>query len=118
MKNYKIRVYYQTGDTKGYEEVVKDLPFSWDKLAVAKKNLKRIEEHYIWYRYVRHKGWNPQPAEEPEWHKKATYEQEIEILLADGNIKVPYGADWCGYFETLHTAEIIEEDPDMKVTFD
>lgn len=38
-------------------------------------------------------------------------------LKADNNNTMRMTAFWCGYFETLHSAEIIQDDTDMKISF-
>lgn len=123
-KKYSIQISYKTGDSFSSRDDVDTLDLTWNKLEVAKENLKRIKEHYLWYEEInnsyksRNRNQNPK---EPEWHK------EIKIDHGDNNaiisLKTDDGKDfqfyafWCGYFETLYSAEIVFSDNDLRVDF-
>lgn len=47
---YKIRVDYSTGDSYGSRDTSDFIELEWDNLDIAKENLRRIKEHYEFYR--------------------------------------------------------------------
>lgn len=109
MKKYGIKVYYQTGDSFSSYEQEDMVELDWDNLDKAEEALNRIEEHYHWYEDV-HNSYrlHPKRVEEPAWHKGIKYDFTLVIPNDDGE---PYQfiAPWCGYFESLHSAEIVEQ---------
>lgn len=120
---YALIAYYRTGNSFGHEDTSTVL-HEFDNLEVAKAAMKRLEEHYKWYQWndkgeydqQRALGWGEKPVEEPEWHKEleydfqASYYLENDVLFTDC---MPY----CGYFERLHSLEIIPTESDMKIEF-
>lgn len=115
---YKIKYSYKTGDSfKSWDESG-ILEMEWKKLSNAKAALKHIKEHYDWYRDQAN-SWRrlgDEPIAEPEWHT-SKYESVINLVLDNGN-EVSFAAPWCGYFERLHTAEIVSDNDDMRIDFD
>lgn len=116
MKRYYIEIYYETGDSFSHHDETSDLKLEWDDLDIAKDNLKRIKEHYAWYekkndyRFMNGKD-NPQ-IEKPDCADKK-YEFVIHLSTDDGK-DCRISAYWCGYFESLYSAEIKEHDnPDL-----
>lgn len=123
-KKYSIQVYYKTGDSFSSRDATDTLEVTWDKLSVAKENLKRIEEHYKWFEeqestYRRNKP--KSQIEEPARHKKIKsdfgMERYIITLKTDAGKDFQFHAFWCGYFETLYSAEITFSDNDLRVNF-
>lgn len=136
---YKIKYLYRTGDSFGSEDLEEYLDLTWENLDVAKKNLKAIKEHHTLYELVnnqynrdkeweakvikfwedcQHKDWYVAPPD-PRPVKKLINEYVYETtyclkLQADNGKFMQIHAPWCGYFETLYGAEIVEESPDMK----
>lgn len=121
---YRIEFDYTTGNSFG-SELCENEPlddFEWENLETAKRNLKRIKEHYKWYdemenldRWALKKGKEkPKP---PKWRKVRTQYGDKHALLnliLDNEKEVQFYPPWCGYFETLHSARIKSEDPDME----
>jgi len=119
---YRIKYHYTTGDSFHTEKREDLLEYEWNDLDIAKECLKRIREHYRWYRYVERSNIYDE-VKKPEWHKVKT-----EKILRDNNhclinipmdngIEIQLWPPWVGYFELLHGAEIIVDektDNDMK----
>lgn len=117
---HKIKYYYRTGDSFHSEDTESFLEIEWKDLSVAKEALKRIKEHYKWYKYVEYgKTFSDDTViEKPEWLKidfddKYTEHNLINLPLDNGK-ELQMWCPWCGYFETLYGAEIVSEDNDMK----
>lgn len=49
---YKIKVYYSTGNSLHSEDTSDHVEYSWKSLNCAKENLKRIKEHYEMYQQL------------------------------------------------------------------
>jgi hypothetical protein len=117
---YQIKIDYRTGDSFSSEDTSDVLEEVWTNLDIAKQNLVRIKEHYVWYEDRYDKPWKKgDRVEKPKW---LTYEdkhdaREIIMLLTDEGKEWQFWASWCGYFETLYGAEIIlEEDDGLSFT--
>jgi hypothetical protein len=126
MKNYKIKVCYQTGDSFSSEESTEIIEeFSWESEEVAKRNLQRIGEHYKLYMLF-NKEYNiskeqlteaKKNAKKTDWFIDNNYwEYSLKIELDDGTFK-ELTTRWCGYFESLWSAEIVCDKSDTKITF-
>ena len=121
MSIYQIKLNYTTGDSFKTVQEESILEYEWKNLEVAKENLKRIKEHYLWYmRYD--KNWQKtMPSfckRRPNAISYSIY--DISLELKSDNEDLPYLVYpfWTGYFEHLHWAEIVlkeEEDNDLKV---
>ncbi len=122
---YRIKYNYQTGDserTNTHEEL---LEATWENLDVSKANLKRIGEHYKWYEYVEEPRWADTVIPRPEWYPVNSPEEERYrssfhhsiILKMDNGEDWRFQCPWCGYFESLNSAEIIIDQSDMKIEF-
>lgn len=115
-KKYKIKVYYETGDSESSSNISDIVEIDWNDLDIAKENLKRIKEHYLWYkeinRYRQHKSLE---YSEPEWHK-GIKEDYLFKYVTDEGLEVQMHCPWIGYFEKLQMAEIIidSEHDDMR----
>jgi len=122
MTLYKIKYFYETGDSFRTYKDEGVLPMTWKSLDAAKDALKRIKEHYLWYQHNNRYYYvpsSPFPPVEPTWHAGQEYDFTVILKLDNGN-DVQFSAPWCGYFETLESAEIIEyseEDPELRITF-
>lgn len=132
--NYKIKIIYDIGDSfNHYTDQEKYLDHTWTRLDIAKQNLKRIQDHYKLYldtnkigqfnfspKQIRNKidkaKKEPWFNEDPVWKN---WTLSINLLDNNGNIYDEY-AFWCGYFETLRSAEIEidKEENDLKVSFE
>ena len=126
MKNYKIQVCYQTGNSFNSEEITEFIDgFSWEKEDVAKRNLKRIGEHYKLYMLF-NKGYDAdkgqldvekKKAKKTDWFVDDNWEYKINVELDDGTFKQMSTGSWCGYFESLWSAELVCDQSDTKITF-
>lgn len=128
---YIIKVDYTTGNSFGTEEVIGEEvdPFEWESLEVAKINLKRIKEHYEWKTLYnkwenRAYGAPKKKPEPPSWRKVKTTDwsstREISDLMnfvLDNGEEVQFWPPWCGYFETLNSAQITYKDNDNELSF-
>jgi len=124
MGKYKIKIHYQTGDSFHNEDAIDILEIDWESPEIAKENLKRISEHYKFYKSLN--SFSPKkPREElieenktKEWFVPGDYEFEycLKLKLDNGN-EVQISPFWCGYFERLNMVEIIQDDGDMKIIF-
>jgi len=115
MMPYKIEVFYRTGDSFGSRDTSTVLEMEWQNVENAKKALRRIKEHYKWYKYENESPWNrDEEVREPDWHKGEKTDATVKLLLDNGN-EVKFYAPWCGYFERLQSAKVfIAEDLDME----
>ncbi len=127
---YQIEVSYTTGNSFGSREEIDVIDkIKWNNLDAAKKSLKAINEHYKLYMLF-NKEWNADKkqlekelnaAKNKDWFykdKNVEYWQvQIGLTQDDGTIKFisPF---WCGYFESLWGAEILNvKDNDLKINF-
>lgn len=126
---YTIEVYYSTGNSFGSGEETQCINLAWNNIDLAKQCLKHIKEHYDLYcemdKYSFKKGRTDseilEDALSKEWCQKKPldkYTIELSALCDDGQWRTVCTDMWCGYFETLHSAEIVcKSDADMKITF-
>jgi hypothetical protein len=123
---YQIRCTYDTGDTfNEHPGQVQVIDMIWENLDVVKGNLQRIKAHYEYYRAKHAYYWDKEEAKKiiedavkQDWYN-AKYDSTLNLKADDGKMHKVY-SDWCGYFETLKEAEIIEAEPDKaewKITF-
>lgn len=108
---YTIEITYQTGDSFGSNEETDIVGYSWDSLDNAKESLQRIKEHYSYYQSK-----NSRFREKVD--KPSHYKDDYSVVIV-GNYKdkvEEISAFWCGYFETLYEAKIIEEE-DGEMSF-
>lgn len=118
---YRIHISYKTGDSESFCDAEHTLEVGWNDLAVAKENLQFIKQHYIMYRDLR---WEEIKTRE-QWceyaHDKFWFVNNnfdcIKLKLDNGNV-FQMSCFWCGNFESLHSAEIIVDNSDMKIEFD
>lgn len=120
MHKFKIKCVYKTGSTFGSSEEEIILPFIWDSIEKAKENLLRIKEHYEYYEannnaFLTKKKDLIKNAPTKSWFYKP-YDGCLILLNNDGHEEV-FSPQWCGYFETLYEAEIIEDTSDRKISF-
>ncbi len=110
---YEIEVTYQTGDTFGSEDVTERVGMEWNTLEKAQAALKRIEEHYRWYASQHQRRWvKREEVKRPEWH---TFEHDFAMSLVNNDGKeTAFYPPWCGYFERLHGAKIVQNLPSFS----
>jgi len=119
-KKYRIRVSYKTGDSfNSYDEEAYIEP-SWDNLDIAKENLQRIKEHYLWYENKNRQSYRKEknidkPKFIPNEGECKKHDFCLPIKIDNGSEFVYSASLWCGYFEELYGAEIVEEkDKNLK----
>jgi hypothetical protein len=135
---YKIMIRYITGDSFGSHEESQNLEAEWTDVTIATENLKRIRDHYEYYRYLEHGNrWqkNKTRPPRPESWAKCNYTKEatkrkpevvrppeeddvhngcsISIILDNGGEWIFYPF-WCGYFERLKSASIELDLPSIE----
>ena len=104
--HYVIEVHYQTGDSFHTEEKTEIVEMIWHNLSQAEESLDRLKNHYKYYEkndcaWQKPKGKMPNGV---SWNNKYKYIQ-LEFVDDEGE-PVLYSPSWCGYFETLYSAEI------------
>lgn len=88
--------------------------FEWENIEVAKENLKRIKNHYLWYNSLN--GYSPKPdfvAEDEPWFSPNAKDR-LKLLCSDGQ-EIEISPPWCGHFESLITASIVV--PEWRIEF-
>jgi hypothetical protein len=112
---YTIKVSYHTGDSFNTYDLERDVGLVWQNKELARKALRSIKEHYDAYE----KGDNTY-GENPKlvgniWYDKLDNKEywafNIACELDDGSYRNIH-CGWCGYFEALHSAEIILDGDD------
>lgn len=120
MNTYNIKVFYQTGNSFGHEDTDMIVEGDWTDIECIKLSLKYIQEHYEMYKELNFYRSNKEDVinkyKDKYWFNKDCPKYSITLVL-DNNKPWPYSCSWTGYFERLHSAEIIcKEDTDMKFT--
>jgi hypothetical protein len=106
--SYKIKAEYSTGDSNDTYDETLVLDMQWKSLQNATNALKRIEEHYHWYRSQH--GWDrSKKVQRPEWSEGLS--ESVIVVLLDNANPVQFAAPWCGYFEHLYRCSIVDELP-------
>lgn len=112
---YKIKYFYETGNSFGREDCTEILELEWNDLEIARTALSYINEH--WEFYSEYKRYSISDAERKKlirsvkdkpWFIEGKYESFSSLLLpTDEGKDYMMSAPWCGYFETLYGAEIV-----------
>lgn len=123
---YRIKLTYDTGDSfhneYGLEET---LGVSWSTLELAEENLNRIKEHYEFVKADEIYRWDltnkeirkkKEEAKNQRWYRNEyDYPEGSVILILDnGEEFVQSASFYCGYFESLTCAEIIQDLPKIE----
>ena len=123
---YKILITYNTGDGFHTKEGVRQvLEMGWKNYDVAYANIKRIEEHYKWYQATSNASYNKKSAKDHKWlyegkdwynnNKLPSPCREYSIVLyTDDNKPWKIWPFWVGYFESLVSAELIQDLPKIE----
>lgn len=112
---YSIRISYQTGNSFGSEDEEETLPHTWENREIARENLARIKTHYEYYELINKSHISYDKFKEEVLALAAQYKTN-DWLLDEYylNLKTDEGKDyriqafWCGYFETLYGASIVD----------
>jgi hypothetical protein len=110
---YKIKYYYETGDSFSIEDREDVLEFEWNDLKTAEECLRRIREHYEWYT-SKESAFFGKEKEKPKWHNVNT-DLSINLPMDNGK-EVEFWPPWIGYFEKLYEAEIILGGKGLKIS--
>ena len=116
---YVIEVTYDSGDSYETRPNQKEiLELTWEDLSVAKDNLKRIQEHYEFYKKLYSANYTLKDKIKKDmirqrWGVENDPERCLKLATDDGG-EWQILAFWTGYFETLRGAEIIIDNKDMK----
>lgn len=125
---FLIKVDYKTGNSFGSRRETEFIGLSWENLDIAKLNLIRIKEHYLFYqaKHGYRSRWNPkedrsliESASSQPWYSSEYGDHGLMLQLDDGTNQV-VSAFWCGYFEKLFTAEVVpdaDSESDWRVDF-
>ena len=125
MKEYKIKIDYQTGNSLHQHDTHDFLELSWDNLEIARENLKAIALHYQMYKELEYEYSLDDKYEVLNkysnnwWFVEADRYNESQHcmkLKADNGNLMQQSNFWCGYFELLYGAEIKSDTNDMKFT--
>lgn len=123
---YFIKISYSDGDSFKNWEDERNIDLEWKNIEVAKENLKRIKQHYKEYEFF--DGWESWKVKETDikkredelksfsWFSKGDWKHSI-ILKTDEGDDFQTSTFWCGYFESLLSAEIVDEDGDNDYKF-
>jgi len=131
---YTIKVNYRTGSSFSTEECEDTIGLCWNNVELARKALLALKEHYELYSDLDRYGHNQKTDQDiynivktKYWYKKADktnnkwytpvrdWYNYCAVEMDDGSFRRIPTNMWCGYFETLYTAELVNEND--KVTF-
>ena len=123
---YNIYITYDTGDSFNQQLNVIDVieEIKWTSKAKAKEALKEIEEHYNIYMMLHNecnagkedKEKAQTNMENAEWYGKKDHRIMMKLKGDDGK-RVKVITFWCGYFESLISADIEGEEDGMSINF-
>lgn len=130
MTNYRIKAFYDTGDSEESYETSTTLSPMWTDLAKAKIALQVLREHHDLHLFAESSYYTGKVTDEdmknieskPWYHKPSPWSdwcRSVKVLGDNDNVMisdVPYH----GYFENLHSLKIVTEEPtdnDMEVHF-
>jgi hypothetical protein len=109
---YTINIEYTTGDSFHTEETEQTVELEWENVEIAKKAMKRIQEHNEWANDngfgldIPRPSWHKTNCEDDEWNLKYV----INLPLDDGTEQQLH-CFWSGYFENVNALEVIAVEP-------
>ena len=117
---YTIEVNFATGNSFGSHDETETIALVWKDKELARKALVTIKEHYEYYEKLNgyNRTTNKQLYRELKKHKwfkqsnkypndESMWGYRCAVELDDGSwIDLDVGV-WCGYFEQLHNASIV-----------
>ena len=120
--SYSIEITYDTGDSFEERPNQKEiLELTWEDLSVAKDNLQRIKEHYIFYEKLKGTDYKQKDKVAKDMARQRWGVNHDPpgclILSTDDGKDWQIHAYWIGYFERLRGAEIVtnkQDSSDMK----
>ncbi len=110
---YNIKIEYITGDSFHTEQLMETIEMEWKHLDRAKECLKRIQNHYEFYKKYDSIYHIPKDAIVPVGVVMSDKTACLELIADDGE-PFRYGCFWVGYFETLLSATIVMSFKDIK----
>lgn len=115
---FTIEIDYTTGDSFGSERTKETIDHEWYSLDIAKKNLLRLKNYQDFVE--KHTDIYTKP--ECEIPEGVIWEDKYRVLLfevvTDSGDTITISPFWNGYFETIHSAEIISVGySDIKIIF-
>jgi len=113
---YTIKIDYITGNSFGSEEATGLVGASWNNIKMAKEALKAIKEHQEYVENLHKLHPNKEKYTNRSWFVQKNPEY-LMYLRDDFEHKRIISCFWVGYFEHIQSAEIIQEDNDMKIKF-
>lgn len=134
MPKHRILISYTTGDSSHSEDRSDYVDVEWTDITIAKENLERIKQHYEQYQAINSYGIVTKKIEDiftenmdKPWfvYEKKPFSTKTDRYYAENCIKLKLdngnefqmNCFWCGYFESLHSAEIKVDESDMKIEF-
>lgn len=126
---YIITIDYTTGDSFGSQRTEEEIGMAWKNLDKAKQALQEIKEHHEAYQlanqrsYLRPKAFfSVETIKNKPWFyggDGGRYWEYRIMLEQDDGTRRQISPFWCGYFETLHAAQITSSpDSDLRIEFD
>ena len=104
---YKIVISYGTGDSVSTWDKESEIAPTWKDKNKAKEALRRIAEHYEWYKSTLWTHLDGE-LEVPKFSDPDNPKGALYLTLDDGT-EFRVGTFWIGYFEGLNKAYIAEE---------
>lgn len=100
---YTIEIHYSTGDSFNSYDCVDQIAVTWKSYELAKGALRRLGEHYEWY-IMDGKTWIFDEIKIP----KFSHDRHGFNVVLDNGEEFWIGAFWCGVFESLRSARVVE----------
>jgi hypothetical protein len=112
---YKIKIDYRTGNSFGSHTETDGIEYEWENLEMAKESLERIKNHYEFYKKNDHRYTKPEGPLPIGviWSGEFGGLLLLELISDSGKL-FKYSSFWTGYFETLYSAEIVDDANDRK----
>lgn len=119
---FTIKIRYETGGTFETYTTTDKVGYVWTNIDKVKDALVRIKEHYaaktsLDNRYISNAF---KKFKKERWFCKDDEDiwEHYLILQDDEGNPIKLNAFWCGYFETLYSAEIIIDSDDEEYVVD
>lgn len=123
---FTINIEYTTGDSFNSNQTEDQVALVWKNKELARKALQAIKEHYEFCTLSDKYGITPRERSEitsraklSSWYSKDHPDFTLMVEVDDGSY-MQLHAFWCGYFEILHSAEVIvceDTDTEDKIYF-
>ena len=110
---FTIKILYTTGSTFETYEETSYIGMSWNSIEKANKAIEDIEEHYKFYKEYGNANINKRKKLLENLPKSVSVDKYGDFeawnikLENDSGVRETVSSFWCGYFETLHSAEVV-----------